>query len=628
MIVVSMTIVTSRLVEAPALKSANDRSRWCTAWSLVERNTYEIDEIRLKKGWDTIDIVRHDGHFYSSKPPLLPRLVAELYRVIRFVTGWTLLEQTELVARIILFLINVVPMTVALWLFSQLVRERCSNPFGQLLLIAVACFGTMLLPYLTVFNNHNVAASCFFISLPLALKALDPEIRRNWHFAVCGFITAFGVCNELPSALLGIGFFAILFRAERNLTLRWFVPFALIPIIAFFIANVAATGSWKPFYSKYGTETYEFVHEGVPSYWSDPKGIDKPRDSTLTYLFHCTLGHHGIFSLSPIFLLTLWGWSLPKTYRDERLKWFQILGAVLTLVTLIFFLSRTANYNYSGHTVALRWVLWLIPFWLLAIIPVVEQWGNVVWFRRGAAVLLAVSVFSAWTPSSGPWTQNWIYRWMENLKWIDYSDPRPEFKQTHYTWIGQLPNGPYQPDYWVRYETSTPMGGSRQLELRDAGPGQNPNHRSIQLIQIADGEVTAAAVYWLDAQRFHEGRPVEEFLLGRQDRKPLTEDELTFFRGMPRRIQYVLSRIRYEKTGVRPDAFRTHVCYTNVNSTIGGSRPIRIARDAWLTEEIPFGTLKWEERIVDTESGELLSRRLWLPVAAGKFPPRPEQSSY
>ncbi|HEX3599330.1 MAG TPA: hypothetical protein VHU84_04270, partial [Lacipirellulaceae bacterium] len=56
--------------------SANDRSRWLTIRSLVERGTYEIDAIRAEPTWDSIDVVAHTGrdgeqHFYSSKPPLL-----------------------------------------------------------------------------------------------------------------------------------------------------------------------------------------------------------------------------------------------------------------------------------------------------------------------------------------------------------------------------------------------------------------------------------------------------------------------------------------------------------------------------------------------------------------------------
>ena len=59
--------------------SANDRSRWMTIRSLVERGTYEIDAIVGQPTWDTIDMVQHRGrdgklHLYSSKPPLLATL--------------------------------------------------------------------------------------------------------------------------------------------------------------------------------------------------------------------------------------------------------------------------------------------------------------------------------------------------------------------------------------------------------------------------------------------------------------------------------------------------------------------------------------------------------------------------
>ena len=67
--------------------SANDRSRWITIRSLVEHGTYEIDEIIKEPNWDSIDVVKHDeqgraapepgqGHFYSSKPPLLSTQIA------------------------------------------------------------------------------------------------------------------------------------------------------------------------------------------------------------------------------------------------------------------------------------------------------------------------------------------------------------------------------------------------------------------------------------------------------------------------------------------------------------------------------------------------------------------------
>src|SRR3954470_1201352 len=75
--------------------SANDRSRWMTIRSLVERGTYEIDAIVGQPTWDTIDMVQHTGHdgqkhLYSSKPPLLATVLAGEYWLIHQFGGASL----------------------------------------------------------------------------------------------------------------------------------------------------------------------------------------------------------------------------------------------------------------------------------------------------------------------------------------------------------------------------------------------------------------------------------------------------------------------------------------------------------------------------------------------------------
>ena len=65
--------------------SANDRSRWCTLRALVEDDLrvegypFSIDKVIQEPGWDTIDMVKHDGHVFSSKPPLYPVMMAGVY---------------------------------------------------------------------------------------------------------------------------------------------------------------------------------------------------------------------------------------------------------------------------------------------------------------------------------------------------------------------------------------------------------------------------------------------------------------------------------------------------------------------------------------------------------------------
>jgi hypothetical protein len=636
MVLASMSVITARLLDAPPLQSANDRSRWATVWSLGERGTYQIDEIRRKPGWDTIDKVLHEGHFYSTKPPLLPRLVTELYRWIRWGTGWTLTDQTEEVTRLILFLINVIPFGIALWVFSKLILRYCSDRFGQLFLITSACWGTLLLPFLTVFNNHTIATTCFIFTLALLLSVTAEERRHGWRFALCGLLAAFGVCNELPAAVFGLAVFFLLLRSDFKRTVLWFVPAALVPLIGFFVTNYHATGGWKPFYMYYGTEKYEFVHQGIPSYWADPQGIDRAIDPPLTYLFHCTLGHHGILSLTPIFLLTLAGWLLPGQWWRSKLREVILLGIGLTAVVLGFYLSKTENYNYGGVSVALRWTLWLVPFWLLAMIPVFNRLRvtgstpdgeptELSWTRqlgertvRGSVMLLlCVSIFSAWYPRNAPWTQPWLFRLMERAEWIDYSDPRPQFDRKHFTWIGAIPDGTGETGTRprMRFESVDAEGRIEAIELADVGP--HPNREGVRVLSVSrtrPSDASRERSFLIDVERFRSGASVEEFLL---DVPPFTvsEEDRRFFQGVPEPTQYFSSRIRYVRTPLRKDAFRCHVGYTYFTQKREDGRVLRFVRDVWYCEELPFGLLQWEDRVIDARTNTVLSRRFWKATA-------------
>ena len=94
--------------------SANDRSRWLTIRSLVERGTFAIDELVVEPGWDTIDAVAHPDatgrlRLYSSKPPLLSVLCAAPYWVVHRVTGWTLGDHPFELGRVLMVLFGLVP---------------------------------------------------------------------------------------------------------------------------------------------------------------------------------------------------------------------------------------------------------------------------------------------------------------------------------------------------------------------------------------------------------------------------------------------------------------------------------------------------------------------------------------
>ena len=384
-----------QILQAPPLQSANDRSRWSTVWSLVERGTYQIDEIDAAPGWGTIDKVRHEGHFYSSKPPLQSTLVAGVYWCVKRITHWNLTDQTAEVSRIILLLVNWLPRLLSLIVTAMLVERYARRDFGKLFVVAVASWGTLLGPFTSSLNNHTPAAICVVLAMYPLLRVISDGDHRKRFFALAGFFSAATFTLELPAALLVVAFGALLLKANPKRTLTVFVPAALIPVVAFVALNCVVTGSLSTFYSSYGSDKYIYEHEGIPSYWSNPQGLDRNLDSPLMYFVHCTIGHHGLLSLTPVWLLTLIGWLGWRRWAEFRQRTILLVGAGLTAIVFGFYLTRMQNYNYGGNSVALRWMLWLVPLWLIAMIPVFDTWGSRRGFQVFASILLAGSVVSA-----------------------------------------------------------------------------------------------------------------------------------------------------------------------------------------------------------------------------------------
>jgi hypothetical protein len=145
--------------------SANDRSRWCTVWSLVERGTYQIDEIIEHRGWDTIDKGRFQEHFYSSKPPFLSTIVAGLYWLLKRGFGLDLLSHTHETVQVILLIVNWLPWIVSLALLAAMGEKYARSDWSRIFLVVAAAAGTFLTTFLTTLNNHTVAAASVVFAL-------------------------------------------------------------------------------------------------------------------------------------------------------------------------------------------------------------------------------------------------------------------------------------------------------------------------------------------------------------------------------------------------------------------------------------------------------------------------------
>jgi hypothetical protein len=509
---------------------------------------------------------------------------------------------------------------VALALLAALVERFGRSDWSRLFVVIAAAFGTFLTTFLTTFNNHTVAATSVVFAIYPALIILLEDRRERWRFALAGFWGAFAVCNELPACAFGAALFLMLVRKAPRQTLTVFVPAALVPLGAFFYTNWLCTGGLMPFYASFGAaanDYYKYVFEGIPSYWMNPSAIDRGESSAAVYFLHCTIGHHGIFSLSPIFLLTAAGWVTLRRNRSTPLAGVSLLGLVMTAWLLAFYLLQTKSYNYGGVTSGLRWSFWLIPLWLLGLVPVLDAWGNSRAVRIASALALAVSVFSASFPHHNPWQQPWLRDWLPEGSAAPAANKIPAVASRR-IWLGQLPEPAAEGECpWVEFSGET--GDGRPLVLRIAlEAGDVPGLRTVAISHPAgsragDGAGEADSVLRLVVrpEAWNEGAASSAVFVVPEGATAKEQAEARrFLNGLPVPVTYNAGGVRYLKTALRSDAFECRVAGASVLYRAKKNGPAyRHRRLVWWSPEVPFGVLQIEDTVTDPRDNSVVYRQ-------------------
>jgi len=157
---------------------------------------------------------------------------------------------------------------------------------------------------------------------------------------------------------------------------------------------------------------YDYDVNGRPSYWlpGSARGVDLGEPSRLQYFIHMTVGHHGIFSLTPIWIFSLLG--IAVAWRDPEPIWRQLAYMLLTLtfVLLVFYTMRPlADRNYGGVASGFRWFFWLTPLFLLMLIPawrIIRKSMLLIWLW---GICLAISIYSGLHAFLNPWQHPWYF---------------------------------------------------------------------------------------------------------------------------------------------------------------------------------------------------------------------------
>ncbi len=488
--------------------SANDRSRWCAVAALGNYGRFEIDDITSRKGWQTIDKVFHRGrdgkqHYYSSKPPLLVTMHACVYGAVRLVTGLNILNYPFSAARIVLFLVNWLPLAAFWWMWGRYWQRQSIGWWAFTMIMVLTTWGTFVSTFANTLNNHLPGAIAAGVGLWSLLRIIVDGQATVGQFVLASFAGAMCAVCELPALAWAAATIALLVQVDLRKTLIG-IGAGMLPVaVAFVIVNYWAHGDLRPPYAHravgelvtdielpkaqepsespvlsrlvsarpaiiaalrteapalseqsqiQNTRTpgvfelwdatnqlrYALVVDGLrlrihqwddwydypKSYWypDAKKGVDRGEPSRAMYLFHTTFGHHGLFSLTPIWLLLPAGaWAV---WRSASGSWWQrawdprtqvMLAVVATsLVCFVFYMARPLeDRNYGGVSCGFRWMHWFAPLWCWlvgqALLRFPKRLG--VWHVL-AMIALGITLYSTCSPWNNPWTSPWLMAWL------------------------------------------------------------------------------------------------------------------------------------------------------------------------------------------------------------------------
>ncbi len=518
LIVCSVAIMAGRLWQVRKISydrpvpflSANDRSRWCTIRSLGDHDTYAIDFVLQSpdgRSWDTIDKVMHWGrdgrpHFYSSKPTLLPTILAWPYLGLQRLTGWTLEDDPFQVVRWLLLAGQVLPLVIFFWATGRIADQVANSDWTRIFLVACATFGTFITTFAITLNNHVPTVVCVSLATLLLIRIWRRDATGRAAFVLTGLMAALAAAFELPAtAFLALAGFLCLLRNPLH-TLTGFVPAAALIAAAFFATNHTAHNDWRPAYAHrsdgpvldslagdfqtqlerrelpddvaaaiqslrndlppdwrdtvqimpggwptdstashrwivYFQSRYEPLVLAIPdsgdqldirrwdnwyeypgSYWlagNDTKSaVDRGEPDPLRYLVNLTVWHHGVFLLTPVWWLSVVGVGLLCVSAKYRLRWLGMGIVAISIVVIAFYVTRPVeDRNYGGLCSAPRWLFWLAPLWLVAMIPALDAIADRRGLRWLAVALLAISIASACYAWANPWVHPWLYQWLQ-----------------------------------------------------------------------------------------------------------------------------------------------------------------------------------------------------------------------
>ena len=384
--------------------SGNEKSRYATIESLVERSTFVIDNSTFI---DTNDKALINGHFYSDKPALLSIIGAGVYFVLYNIFGLSLKSNMNLVVLIINFLLVSLPTIVTLYLFYKILAYLKIREKYQHILVLSLGLATLALPYALVFGNHIASANLSFFAFYLIAKNKFIKLKK-FEFCLVGLFLGLSFAIDIVSGGIFLAAFSVynifnLFKSQKDKLLFYFFG-ALLPIILYAYLSISISGDLLP----------ASMH---PEFWDYPGSTFSKENLTgfaahdslkslLIYAFHELIGYRGLFSYTPLLLLPLYFLiksSINKKHQFSK----EALMIIVSIIIIISFYTFTDK-EFGGYSYGMRYFVAFTP--LLFFFTAFYFKGDISRKKMKLYFILAfASLFIALVGAYNPWADSFGY---------------------------------------------------------------------------------------------------------------------------------------------------------------------------------------------------------------------------
>ena len=354
-----------------------DGSRLGTIQALVEHGTLALDDTDFLWQGDRVSL---GGHYYSHQPPMLALFGALPYGVLHLF-GRSITD--PFTYRILTLCLVGLPLWLGFLTLARMLRQTGCNETWTAGLLGLAAFGTLVLPYSLVLQQHGTATGLVLLAFAAVQK------RRP---LAAGALLAFATTIDLTAVFPAVFCAWPLFKSGGFDSVLRYALGALPALALHFGINWSLAGDLIPL----GLHLEAFDYPFSPFTLMSLTGGEQRAGEAAAYLWGATVGGSGYLSHHPVTLLAILA-GLALLFRRSEKRESPLVPGLLAAAALsslaIAGYYLTQSRNFGGSSFGMRWFAVFTP--LLTLFPAVylgrrEQ-------PLGGALKLAVLLLGLWS---------------------------------------------------------------------------------------------------------------------------------------------------------------------------------------------------------------------------------------